>query len=176
MVELRRTSVKDVARRSRSLDRRLGSDYLVFRLASEWHAIAVSHVREILKLPPLTPVPRAPRSVIGIISVRGQIVTVIDLRRKLNLAETPASPKTRILLADGARGETLGMWVDEVLEVYHLAESEIEHTSAALGNDVAAHIAGIARPTSRSDTPGQQASANAMIILLDVKVVLSDAT
>lgn len=174
MAELRGASVKGPARRSRAQDRRIGTDYLVFRLASEWHAIPVAHVREILKLPPLTKVPRAPRAVMGIVSVRGQIITVIDLRRKLHLAEAPASPKTRILLADGSSGETLGLWVDEVLEVHRFADTEIEHTSAALGNDVASHIAGIARPT-RGDAPKQRV-ADAMIILLDVKVVLSDAT
>jgi purine-binding chemotaxis protein CheW len=111
----------------------------------------------------------------GIISVRGQIITVVDLRRRLNLAAEQVSARTRILLVDAASGETFGLLVDEVLQVHHLTEAEIEHTSAALGNDVAEHIAGIARP-AKASAPNKHMAADQMIILLDVKVVLSDAT
>lgn len=159
----------------RSQDRRSGVDYLVFRLANEWYGAPVAHIREILKLLPLTPVPRAPHSVVGIISVRGQIITVVDLRRTLKLVEERANSKTRVLLADAANGETLGLVVDEVLQVHHLTETEIEHTSSALGNDVAEHIAGIARP-AKAGAANKQMAADQMIILLDVKAVLDDAT
>jgi purine-binding chemotaxis protein CheW len=180
--------------RRKQRDRGPRTEYLAFRLAGDVYAAPVSLIREILKLRPLTPVPRSASSIMGIISVRGQIVTVIDLRRRLRLQEEPVSNRARILLVDPLGIETLGLYVDEVLQVYRLADSEIEHTASALGGEVASYIAGIARPAqaqtaarrSRSvvhpggPTAGPQALAStvvrhdaSVIILLDLKVVLS---
>ncbi len=162
------------------------TEYLAFRLAGDVYAAPVSIIREILKLHPLTPVPRAPASIMGIISVRGQLVTVIDLRRRLRLTEQPVTSKARILLVDPMGVEQLGLYVDEVLQVYRLADSEIEHTAAALGGEVASYIAGIARPAGahgqgETNRPGRGARRGgaivrnevSVVILLDLKVVLS---
>ena len=151
-------------RRARQHDRGPVVEYLAFALDDEPYAAPVSLVREILKPPPLTPVPRAPHAVLGIISVRGQLVTVMDLRRRLRLNESPPTRRARILLVEGAGGETLGLFVDEVLAVYRLSESEIEPAASALGNDVAPYIAGIARPGMAkmvASTPAAAAEAAA---------------
>ena len=95
-------------------------------LGGDIYAAPVARIREILKPPPLTHVPRAPREILGIISVRGQLVTVVDLRRRLRLAEVETTRKARILLADVVGGEVMGLYVDEVLQVYRLADAEIE--------------------------------------------------
>ena len=79
-------------------------EYLAFVLAGETYAVPIAHVAEILRPPPITEVPRAPRNVLGVISVRGKLVTVIDLRRRFRLAEAPLDRKTRILLADPGEG------------------------------------------------------------------------
>lgn len=136
-------------RRTRQQDRGPLTEYLAFCLGGDVYAAPVALIREILKPPPLTPVPRAPHAIMGIVSVRGQLVTVVDLRRRLRLVEAAPTRKTRILLSDAAESETLGLYVDEVLQVYRLAESEIEHATAALGGDVAGYISGIARPAGR---------------------------
>jgi purine-binding chemotaxis protein CheW len=171
-------------RKKAQRDRGPITEYLAFRLAGDVYAAPVSIIREILKLHPLTPVPRAPASIMGIISVRGQLVTVIDLRRRLRLAEGPVTSKARILLVDPMGVELLGLYVDEVLQVYRLADSEIEHTATALGGEVASYIAGIARP-AQAQAPAQEGKGVALksvnvvrqnasvIILLDLKVVLS---
>jgi len=109
-------------------------------------------------------------------------VTVLDLRRRLRLAESPTTNKARMLLVDPMGVETLGLFVDEVLQVYRLSESEIEHTASALGGEVASYIAGIARPAqaqTQAEGKGQGKSAGvvrhdaSVIILLDLKVVLA---
>jgi purine-binding chemotaxis protein CheW len=89
-------------------------------------------------------VPRAPRNVIGVMSVRGRLVTVIDLRRR---SASPRRPSTarRASCSPTSGGEQIGLLVDEVLQVYRLAESEIEPADV-LGGDQPAHIAGIGRP------------------------------
>jgi purine-binding chemotaxis protein CheW len=177
-------------RRVRQQDRGPLVEYLAFALAGEPYAAPVSLVREILKPPPLTPVPRAPRSVLGIVSVRGQLVTVIDLRRRLRLAEAQPTRRARILLVDGEAGETLGLFVDEVLAVYRLADGEVEAAAAALGNEVAPYIAGIARPGAarmaiaaplgageaakkRATMASAPAEEGGVVILLDLRAVLA---
>jgi purine-binding chemotaxis protein CheW len=159
-------------RRAADLGRR--TEYLAFSLAGEAYAVQIAHIAEILKPLPITWVPRAPRNVVGVMSVRGRLVTVIDLRKRLGLTESPPDGRTRILLSDvtsqgmvGARGgraqydtEMIGLLVDEVMQVYRLAESEIEPASV-LGGDQPAHIAGIGRPP------------DALLILLDLRPILA---
>lgn len=130
-------------RRAADLGKRV--EYLAFTIASELYAVRIAFVAEILKPLPITEVPRAPRNVIGVMSVRGRLVTVIDLRRRLRLAEVPFDAHTRILLTDVGDGEPIGLLVDKVNQVYRLAESEIEPADV-LGGDQPAHIAGIGRP------------------------------
>lgn len=134
-------------------------EYLAFSLAGETYAVQIAHVAEILKPPPITEVPRASRNVLGVVSVRGKLVTVVDLRRRFRLAEAPFDRKTRILLADTGHDEQIGLLVDEVMQVYRLADDEIEPANV-LGGDQPAHIAGIGRP------PG------ALLILLDLRPIL----
>jgi purine-binding chemotaxis protein CheW len=151
------------------------TEYLAFILAGDAYAAPVSLVREILKPPPLTPVPRAPDSTMGIVSVRGQLVTVLDLRRRMRLHEGAPTRRARILLVDAASGETLGLYVDEVQQVYRLADAEIEQAATALGGDVAGYIAGIARPmhgSSASDGAAGTAQPT-VIILLDLQAILA---
>ena len=99
------------------------------------------------------------------ISVRGRLVTVIDLRRRFRLPEAPVDRKTRILLADAGTGETLGLLVDEVHQVWRLAVDEIE-PSNVLGGEQPPHIAGIGRPTG---------AGGIVLILLDLRPILETA-
>ncbi|MFW6051202.1 MAG: chemotaxis protein CheW [Myxococcota bacterium] len=119
-------------------------EFLGFALSQESYALPLSTIREILKPPPITEVPRAPADVPGIISVRGRIITVVDLARRLRLPESRRGRKTRILLVD-AGVEVIGLLVDHVLQVFRLREEEIELAHAAAG-DLAEYVLGIGRP------------------------------
>src|SRR4029077_7775101 len=117
MVDLaRRAKMPAALKRSRQQDRGPRTEYLAFTLGGDVYAAPVALVREILKPPPLTPVPRAPHQIIGIVSVRGQLVTVVDLRRKLRIDQPPLTRRARILLVDATEGEIMGVFVDEVLQ------------------------------------------------------------
>ena len=140
-------------------------EHLAFRLAGETYAVQIAHVAEILRLPPITDVPRAPRNVLGVISVRGKLVTVIDLRRRFRLRESPFDRRTRILLADVGTGEQIGLLVDDVQQVWRLAAEEIEPASV-LGGEQPAHIAGIGRPVG---------SDGLTLILLDLRPIIDGA-
>jgi len=139
------------------------TEYLSFLLADSTYAVPIGEVREILKLPPVTVVPRAAPDVLGVVSVRGLLVTVIDLRLRLNVPASPACRSGRVLLVTGAGGEVMGLYVDEVLQVHRLSESEIEPVGSALGGNCADHVAGIGRPEG------------ALLVLLDLRPIVGEA-
>jgi purine-binding chemotaxis protein CheW len=135
------------------------TEYLAFGLGGEMYAVQIAHVAEILKPPPITEVPRAPRNVVGVISVRGKLVTVVDLRLRFRLPDAPLDRRARILLTDVGTGEQIGMLVDEVRQVWRLAAEEIE-PAHLLGAEQPAHIAGIGRP-----------AGGGILILIDLRPI-----
>ncbi|MBK8258388.1 MAG: purine-binding chemotaxis protein CheW [Polyangiaceae bacterium] len=175
MADLVRSRARgNLARRGAPIDRGPRTEFLAFRLGDDVYAGPVALIREILKPPPLTPVPRAPFAVMGIVSVRGQLVTVIDLRRRLRLPESAPTRRARVLLVNPQGTEVLGLYVDEVLQVYRLADNEIEHAAAALGGEVAPYIAGIARPIVQGSASSSAAPTEAsLVILLELRSLLA---
>jgi purine-binding chemotaxis protein CheW len=133
-------------------------EFLVLRLGDDEYGVELTGIREILSPPPVTFVPRAPRTVVGVCSVRGLLVTVVDLRRRLGLEPAATTRRTRILLTTGPAEEVFGVLVDEVRQVVRLAEGELELSSNVLGGDVSEHVLGVGR-----SQPGDE-----MIILLDL--------
>jgi purine-binding chemotaxis protein CheW len=147
-------------------------ELLAFEIATETYALALDAVREILKPPPVTPVPRAPRDVLGVISVRGRITTVIDLRSRLRAHTSDIDKHTRVLLVDDG-DEIIGLLVDRVLQVYRLSDEEIELASVVSG-DMSEYVIGIGRPhklrhvrSERTGPGGSAVSAADILILLD---------
>ena len=143
-------------------------EFLAFVLDGESYALPLEAVREILKVQPVTDVPRAAADVLGIIAVRGRITTVLDMRRLLRVPEAPIEKASRILLVDSGV-EVLGLLVDRVLQVHRLQEDEIE-LSAALGGDVSEHVMGVGRPRASRGAAREArelSDPNDILILLD---------
>lgn len=149
-------------------------EYLAFGLAEETYALPLSSVREIMTQRPLTEVPRAPRIVLGIFSVRGGVTTLVDLRRCLRLPEAPTTSSSRVLLVE-AGPELIGFLVDRVDQVYRLVPEEIE-LSTSIGGDLSAHVVGIGRPGTADSKPTEAGERSAyapthyahdLLILLD---------
>jgi purine-binding chemotaxis protein CheW len=166
--------------RGRAQDRGPRTTYLAFRLADTVYAAPLSLIREILVKVPLTPVPRAHPSIMGIISNRGQLITVFDLRRRLRLATGPDTNKGRILTTNPTGIELIGLYVDEVLQTYKLTDAEIDLSVMSFGTD-SNHIAGVARPNVSEGVSAARAGKRVAsapkevseIILLDFKAVLA---
>lgn len=130
----------------RAMEQHAIQEYLRVSLAGEFYGFNLIKIREILSLPPITPVPRAPAEVVGVCSVRGLLVTVVDLGRLLKLGPRPLSKRARILLVETNSGEVLGLLVDEVSHVIRLSMTEVESAASAFGGEIPSHVAGIARP------------------------------
>ncbi len=107
------------------------SELLAFRLADESYAIPVEQVREIVRMRPLTPVPRVPKEVIGVVSLRGEIVEVVDLRIRLGLASHRPVRRTRIIVLHGDAGKVTGLLVDEVTKVLRVSEAELKPATSS---------------------------------------------
>jgi purine-binding chemotaxis protein CheW len=155
-------------------------EFLAFMLGDECHALPLACVREILRVPEVAEVPRAPRDVLGIISVRGQITTLIDLRVRLSLPINEVTPRARVLIVDSG-DEMLGLLCDRVLQVYRLRDDQIE-LSSVLGHDMSSHVHGIGRPKKRKAgvatgrAQREVEGAGDLLILLDPVVLLRRPT
>ena len=107
--------------------------YVTFRLDNETYGINVMQIQEVLRYTEIAPVPGAPDYVLGIINLRGNVVTVIDTRRRFGLSDAEVSDHTRIVVIEVV-GQVLGILVDSVAEVVYLRQSEVE-TAPNVGNE-----------------------------------------
>ena len=98
---------------------------VVFKTNEEEFALEILQVKEIVRMTLITPVPKTPPFIEGIINLRGQILTVIDLAKRLNLETLPRTDKSRIIVV-ALDDFSIGLIVDEVVEVLRLPEDSIE--------------------------------------------------
>lgn len=118
--------------------------YVAFWAAGEYYGLAIDHVVEISKLFETTPVPHTAAFVQGIGSVRGNVITVIDLPTRLRLSRTGLSRDTRILVV--RHGEDLfGVIVDSMAGVVSIAPEELEEAPGAFAGTRADFIQTLAR-------------------------------
>lgn len=110
--------------------------YVTFRLDDETYGINVMQIQEVLRYTEIAPVPGAPDYVLGIINLRGNVVTVIDTRRRFGLADAEVTDATRIVVMESS-SQVMGILVDSVAEVVYLKASEIE-TAPNVGNEESA--------------------------------------
>jgi len=128
--------------------------YVGFMMGSEHYGVDIMAVEEIIRPIDITPVPRAPSFVEGIINLRGRIIPVVDLRNRLRIPITGNADNMRIVVMkiDNRR---LGFIVDKVEEVMHIAVDHIELPSGV--SSLSHHyVEGVAR------------TKKGMVILLDI--------
>lgn len=109
------------------------SEWVTFYLDAEKYGVNVLLVSEVLKNTEIAPVPGAPPYVCGIINLRGNVVTVVDTRKRLGLHPRETDDSTRIVVIEMG-DQVLGIMVDSVAQVANLRESEIEY-APNVGND-----------------------------------------
>lgn len=136
--------------------------YLIFLLNDERYSIPLSKVKEVIRMPQISPLPQVPRFFKGLINLRGQIISVIDLRSKLAMPEGAYDPKRTSIIITEAQDLVIGAIVDDVTEVHGFEETNIEYNL-----DIPAHIrrdyvSGVARAENGS-----------LILILDVDRVVS---
>ncbi|MBC7246820.1 MAG: chemotaxis protein CheW [Actinobacteria bacterium] len=133
---------------------------VVFSLGREEFAVEVTQVREIMRMEEITRMPKSPHFVEGIINLRGQIIAVIDLAKRLNIEAQERSGDTRIIVVE-AGDVKVGMIVDSVSEVLRVDADALEPSPTLAADVSAAFLTGVIKHDNR------------LIILLDLTKVLS---
>ena len=137
------------------------SQWVTFKLGGEHYGINVMQVQEVLPPSEIAPVPGAPSFVMGIINLRGKVVTVIDTRLRFGLQQREADKESRIIVLEVGE-HVAGIMVDRVDEVASVREADID-TAPNVGNDESArYIYGV---VSRED---------GLLILVDANKLLTD--
>jgi purine-binding chemotaxis protein CheW len=131
-----------------------------FFLSKEEYGVDVRLVQEIIRVTEITQVPRAPEFIKGVINLRGRIIPVVDLKRKLGLGEVETSRQARIVVVE-VRGRLIGLLVDGASQVLKLPVSSIEPAPEEVVSVDEHHIRGVAKLEAR------------LIILVDLQRVLA---
>ncbi|VAW77038.1 Positive regulator of CheA protein activity (CheW) [hydrothermal vent metagenome] len=135
--------------------------WVTFRLSEELYGINVMQVQEVLRISEIAPVPGAPHYVLGIINLRGNVVTVIDTRIRLGLTTTEVTDSSRIVIIETAK-HVVGILVDCVAEVVDVNSSEIESAPNVGSDESSNYIQGVVSQEKE------------LLILVDLNKLLTD--
>ena len=123
------------------------SQWVTFRLGEEIYGIDVLQVQEVLRITEISPVPGAPDHVLGIINLRGNVVTVVDARTRFGLPPKEVDDASRIIVVD-AFDKVIGLLVDNVSEVAYVPNSQIESAPNVGTDDGNRFVSGVSNRES----------------------------
>ena len=135
---------------------------VVFDLAAEAFGGDIGSVRKIIRMQDITRVPGAPGFVEGIINLRGNVIPVIDLRKRFDIPVNELHKDNRIVVMD-IGGQDMGVVVDAVTEVLRISAAAVEPPSSVITTADSVYLQGIVKMESR------------MVILLNLDKVLTDS-
>lgn len=150
-----------------NLEKLLGGDnmadvvqYVSFVLSNEKYAINIMSVEEILRKVDITPVPNAPSFIEGVVNIRGKVIPVVDLKKKLRIGSSNDDSNVRIIITN-LKNKRVGFLVDAVEEVIRIDHSIIEQAPALSVSVDSDYISGVAK------------TEKGMTILLDINKIFS---
>lgn len=124
------------------------SQYVIFQIGPEEYGVNIKQVQEIIKPTRITNVPNTDEHVLGVINLRGQIVPVVDLKRKFNFTTDSDSDKQRIITVK-VRDTMIGLLVDDVNEVIWLDLDELEPAPEVAGGLKQEFLKGVGKVNDR---------------------------
>lgn len=135
--------------------------YIVIKLENEQYGINIRYVDNIVKMQPITRVPKSQSYFTGIINLRGEIVPVMSLRRKFGISDDEITNASRIIIVKPEQQATVGFIVDAVKEVVTLRDDEIEKNNVS-DNDFQSYIGAVGKHNGE------------LISLLSINTVLNE--
>jgi purine-binding chemotaxis protein CheW len=139
-------------------------ELIEFSLARERYGIASIFVREVCQLTQLTPIPCTPNFVAGIVNVRGEIISIIDIRKFFGLPESGITDLNKIIILQNAK-MIFGVLADYIIEVHQIELSAIQPSS---------NISGIRAEYLQGVTPDGIAVIDTMKLLTDKSVIINE--
>lgn len=125
-------------------DTRKQIQFVSFFLEEEEYGLNIMHIREFLRAPVITRVPKTPSFVLGVINLRGKVVSVIDLRVRMGMDKAPITDKSRIIIIN-VDGKHKGILVDRVTRVFRIPEEEVEAPPPILRGVSAEFVQGVGK-------------------------------
>ena len=138
---------------------RHSSQVVSFRLGEEEYGVNIMTVQEIILVGCITQVPEVPEHVLGVINLRGNVIPILNLRRRFGMPDQAADDATRIVVMN-LNGRTVGVVVDGVSEVLRLSNDDVSATPQSLSGPGKDYITGLAHSGER------------LLILLDMARLL----
>lgn len=154
------TGSPEIDRQERRMSMAKDLQLVVFSAGMELYGVGISAVHEIVKVPEITRLPDAALFLEGVINLRGKIVPVMDLRKRLGLPAGEPTKNTRILIIENG-GRTVGLLVDSVSEVIKVSPVAVEAPPEMISSIGIEYITGVVKAGER------------LIILIDLGRVLS---
>jgi purine-binding chemotaxis protein CheW len=133
---------------------------VLFKLGSETYGLDIATVHEIIRMQPITKVPKTPFYVEGVINLRGKTIPVIDMGKRFGMEKVERDKSNRIVVVN-LEDTTMGIIVDSVTEVLSISNDSIEPVSDIVTTSNSDYLAGIAKLTDK------------MVILLELNKLLS---
>lgn len=130
-----------------------------FQVGRETYGVPITSLHEIVRVPEITAVPDAPEYMEGVINLRGKIVSVIDLRKRLGEKKITSTRRNRILVVEH-RGKLSGLIVDSASEVLKIPATDVEASPASLSEESSNCVTGLGKYNGR------------LIVLLDMSRLL----
>ncbi|PXF61294.1 MAG: chemotaxis protein CheW [Candidatus Methanogaster sp.] len=135
---------------------------VVFELGEEEFGVDISQVREIIRTGEIAHIPNASAYVKGVINLRGQITTIVDLKKRFGLDHTDRDQEERIIIVE-LKDNIVGMMVDSVSEVIRLPTKDIEPVPPIIASKIDTHyLKGVGKLENR------------LLILIDLGKILAE--
>jgi len=145
-------------------------EVVIFTLDNEEYAVSVFDVREVIEIPDITPVPNSPEFVLGLINLRGKIISVINLEEKFNLKRDGAEVSANIVVID-SDGRLFGVVVDNVVGVRRISKKHIQNTPDTVYNKIdKKYVKGTVVITEGDEDE----TTERILLLLDIKNILTE--
>ncbi|MCP5464144.1 MAG: chemotaxis protein CheW [Deltaproteobacteria bacterium] len=136
------------------------SQIVTFKLGAEEYGVDIMKVQEIILMGEITKVPEVPGFIEGVINLRGNVIPIIDLRKRFQLSECSLTDETRVVVVN-VENKTMGIIVDAVSEVLRIASDEIDPAPATIVGLGKEYLKGLVKLESR------------LLILLDINRILN---
>lgn len=150
---------------------------LEFKIGENYYAMDVHVTREIVESLPITPIPRTPGYISGMTNIRGEITTIIsidDLIGNPALDSCSSSEKFIIFVPEAARGNNIGMKVDEVYSVVDVDHGDIEYAEGGSAARKKSLIKGIIRMHDSTDGKDAAGVSQRLVLYLDIDKLIED--
>jgi purine-binding chemotaxis protein CheW len=145
-------------------------DLVEFELNQEHYALDIHIAREIVEMIPITPIPRAPSYISGVINLRGEITSIINLNHLLGIPAQDGveNQKIIVLMSEASGGSNVGIIVDDVHSVIQVPRADIEQMGDGISSDISSFVKGIIKIGS------DEGKNSDLVIWLDIGRVMND--